>query len=82
MGQTDANPAFGPTEQGIMLEMSEIDRFGAIWIDSGTFEKNRIFDPGKPELRSSKIWFGELRELKLRDFSSSKNAPETLQSDS
>ena len=36
---TDANPAFGPNEQGIMLEMSEIDRFEAIWIDSDTFEK-------------------------------------------
>ena len=38
MALTDANPAFGPTEQGIMPEMSEIDRFGAIWIDSDTFE--------------------------------------------
>ena len=39
MALTDANPAFGPTEQGNMLEMSELDRFGAIWIDSDTFEK-------------------------------------------
>ena len=39
MALTDANPAFGPTEQGIMLELSELDRFGAIWIDSDTFEK-------------------------------------------
>ena len=39
MAQTDTNPAFGPTEQGIRLEMSETDRFGAIWIDSDTFEK-------------------------------------------
>ena len=39
MAPTDANPAFGPTEQGIMLEMNEFDRFGAIWIDSDTFEK-------------------------------------------
>ena len=39
MALTDANPAFGPAEQGIMLEMSELDRFGAIWIDSDTFEK-------------------------------------------
>ena len=39
MALTDANPAFGPTEQGIMLEMSELDRFGAIWTDSDTFEK-------------------------------------------
>ena len=37
-GLTDANPAFGPTEQGIMVEMSEIDQFGAIWIESDTFE--------------------------------------------
>ena len=40
MALTDANPAFGPAEQGIRPEMSEIDRFGAIWIDSDTFEKN------------------------------------------
>ena len=39
MALTDANPAFGPAEQGIMLEMSDLDRFGAIWIDSDTFEK-------------------------------------------
>ena len=39
MALIDANPAFGPAEQGIMIEMSEIDRFGAIWIDSDTFEK-------------------------------------------
>ena len=38
MALTDANPAFGPTEQGIMLEMSELGRFGASWIDSETFE--------------------------------------------
>ena len=38
MALTDANPAFGPAEQGIMLEMSEIDRFGSIWIDSDTLE--------------------------------------------
>ena len=42
MALTDANPAFGPTEQGNMLEMSELDRFGAIWIDSDRFEKIRI----------------------------------------
>ena len=39
MALTDANPAFGPAEQAIMLEMSELDRFGAIWIDSNTLEK-------------------------------------------
>ena len=39
MALTDEIPAFGPTEQDIMLEMSEIDRFGAIWIDSDTFER-------------------------------------------
>ena len=38
-GVRDRGAAFGPTEQGIMLEMSELDRFGAIWIDSDTFEK-------------------------------------------
>ena len=77
MALTDANPAFGPTEQGIMLEMSEIDRFGAIWIDSDTFEKIEIFYSGEPELRSSKIWFWELWELKIPGFSSSKNTLET-----
>ena len=41
MALTDANPAFAPAEQGIMLEISEIDRFGAIWIDSDTFEKKK-----------------------------------------
>ena len=77
MTLTDANPAFGPTEQVIVLEITEIDRFGAIWIDSVTFEKKLIFEPGEPELRSSKIWFWELLELKIQDFSSSKNDPET-----
>ena len=47
LGQNDAKGGYGPnrrkpriwlTEQGIMLEMSELDRFGAIWIDSDTFE--------------------------------------------
>ena len=42
MALTDANPAFGPTEQGKMLGMSELDRFGAIWTDSDTFEKIEI----------------------------------------
>ena len=77
MALTDANPAIGPAEQRIMLEMSEIDRFGAIWIDSDTFEKYLIFDPGEPELQTSKFEKSELWELKFRDFEGSKNAPET-----
>ena len=68
MALTDANPAFGPAEQGIMLEMNEIDRFEAIWIDSDTFENFRFPTLANPVLRSSKIWFLELRELKIRDF--------------
>ena len=59
MALTDANPAFGPTEQGIMLEMSDLDRFGAIWIDSDTFEKielltleNQSFRPQNLKTRS------------------------------
>ena len=51
MALTDANPAFGPTEQGIMLEMSELDRFGAIWIDSETFEKFRFSSLANPSSR-------------------------------
>ena len=82
MALTDANPAFGPTEQGNMLEMSELDRFGAIWIDSDTFEKNWNFDAGEPELQTSKFGFLELWELKIRDFEGSKNGPETSKSDS
>ena len=39
LATTDTNPACAPTSRGIMLEMSEIDRFGAIGIDSDTFEK-------------------------------------------
>ena len=60
MALTDANPAFGPAEQGIMLEMSELDRFGTIWIDSDTFEKigiltlgNQSFRPQNSKNRSS-----------------------------
>ena len=60
-----------------MLEMSELDRFGAIWIGSDTFEKNLIFDPGEPELQISKFRKSELWELKIRDFEASKNCPET-----
>ena len=56
MALTDANPAFGPAEQGKMLEMSRLDRFGAIWIDSDTFEKIGILTLANraPDL---KIWF-------------------------
>ena len=57
MALTDANPAFGPTEQGIMLEMSELDRLGAIWIDSDTFEKNSDFRPWRTRAPDLKIWF-------------------------
>ena len=46
MALTNANTAFGAAEQGIRLEMSDLDRFGAIWIDSETLRKNWIFDPG------------------------------------
>ena len=60
MALTDANPAFGPAEQGIRFEMSELDRFGAIWIDSDTFEKiefltleNQSFRPQISKNRSS-----------------------------
>ena len=63
MALTDANPAFGPTEQVIMLEMSEIDRFGAIWIDSDTFENFTFLTL-------------ELRELNIRDFEGSRNGAE------
>ena len=61
MALTDANPAFGPAEQGIRLEMSELDRFGAIWIDSDTFEiiefltlENQSFRPQNSKIRSSR----------------------------
>ena len=67
MALTDANPAFGPAEQGIMLEMSELDRFGAIWIDSDTFEKIRFSTLANPSSGAQKS-----------GFSSSKKAPETL----
>ena len=67
MALTDANPAFCPAEQGIMLEMSKINRFGVIWIDSDTL-KNCIFDPVEAELQTSKFENSELRELKIRDF--------------
>ena len=77
MALTDANPAFGLTEQGKMLEMSELVRFGAIWIDSDRFLKQFNFDAGEPELQTSKFGFLELRELKIRDFEGSKNGPET-----
>ena len=82
MALTDANPAFGPAEQGIMLEMSELDRFGAIWIDSDTFEKFRFSTLANPSSGSQKFEKSELRELKIRDFEGSKNGPETSKSDS
>ena len=58
MALTDANPAFGLAEQGIMLEMSRLDRFGAIWIDSDTFENFRFSTLANraPELK--KLVFG------------------------
>ena len=43
MALTDANPAFGPTEQGEMLELSELDRFRHAQTDSETFKKIWIF---------------------------------------
>ena len=77
MALTDANPAFGPTEQGIMLEMSELDRFGAIWIDSDTFEQFRFSTLANPSSRAQKFETSELQELKIPDFEGSKNHPET-----
>ena len=77
MALTDANPAFGPTEQGIMLEMIEIDRFGAIWIDSDTFENFRFSTLANPSSGAQKFKKSELRELKIRDFEGSKNGLET-----
>ena len=77
MALTDTNPAFGTAGQGIRLEMKEFDRFGAIWIDSETFGNFRFSTLANPSSRAQKSGFGELRELKIRDFSSSKNDPET-----
>ena len=57
MALTDANPAFGPTEQGNMLEMSELDRFGAIWIDSDTFEKIGILTLANQSSRPQHLVF-------------------------
>ena len=58
MALTDANLAFGPTEQGIMLEMSELDRCGAIWIDSDTFANLRFSTMENPSSRAQKsgLW--------------------------
>ena len=61
MALTDANPAFGPTEQVIMLEMSDLERFGTIWMDSDTFEKIRfstLANPYNPCSRAQKSGFG------------------------
>ena len=52
---TDANPSCGPTEQGIMLEISEMDGFGAIWIDSDAFE-NSDFRPWRTRALDLEIW--------------------------
>ena len=57
MALTDANPAFGPAEQGIRLEMSELDRFGAIWIDSDTFEKIEFLTLENPSSRPQNLVF-------------------------
>ena len=57
MALTDANPAFGPTEQGIMLEMNEMDRFGSIWIDSDTFENLRFSILANPSSAAQKSGF-------------------------
>ena len=59
-----------------MLEISELDRFGAIWIDSDTFEKIKLLTLENQSLRPQ-IWFLELWELKIRDFEGSKKCPET-----
>ena len=65
-----------------MLEMSELDRFGAIWIDSDTFENFIFLTLANPSSGAQKSGFWELRELKIRDFEGSKNGPETSKSDS
>ena len=77
MALIDANPAFGPAEQGSMLKMSDIDRFEAIWIDSDTFENLRFSTLANPSSGSQKFEKSELRELKIRDFEGSKNGLET-----
>ena len=74
MALTDANPAFGPTEQGKMLERGELDRFGAIWIDSDTFEKIELLTLENQSFRPQN---SKTRKLKIRDFEGSKNGPET-----
>ena len=58
MALTDANPTFGPIEQEIMLEMSELDQFRAIWIDSDTFENFRFTTLANPssEAQKSDFW--------------------------
>ena len=84
MALTDANPAFGPTEQWIMLEMSDLlidsERFGS----PRTQLKNEFLTVLNRAL--SALFFknlgrffekSELRELKIRDFEGSKNGPET-----
>ena len=58
MALTDENLAFGPAEQGIRLEMSRLDRFGAIWIDSDTFEKIGILTLENQSSRPQNLVFG------------------------
>ena len=77
MALTDANPAFGPTELGIMVEMSDLlidsERFGSI---PTHLKKMNL------ELQTSKFEKSELRELKFQDFEGSKNGLESSKSDS
>ena len=61
MALTDANPAFGPTEQGIMLELSDLlidsKRFGSI----PTHSKNFDFRPWRTRaLELKNLVFGAL----------------------
>ena len=67
MALTDANPAFGPTEQGIMLEMSDLlidsEQFGSI----PTHSKN-----SEPPLSGQ--MFGPLESSDFRGF---RQAPST-----
>ena len=51
----------------------EVQRAGVLLGTAGGLDG----DLGEAELQSSKIWFGELQELKFRDFEGSKNGPET-----
>ena len=57
MALTDAKSTFGLAEQGIMLEMSELDQVGAIWIDSDTFENFRFSTLANPSSGAQKSGF-------------------------